>query len=1097
MPLDAERARRALAEFHLEPLFVEELGWDRYPSHLDVHLDGETYLLRGVAEKRGMAALVHESGDDVPDYATRRKIERQAAKSVHEHLIVYTDADRTTQVWQWVRREPGRPTACRELHYERGQSGEALIQRLDAVTFTLDEEADLSIVDVTRRARAAFDVERVTKRFYDRFKTEHEVFLGFIRGLESQADLEWYASVMLNRLMFVYFIQKKGFLDGDRHYLRNRLTTVQSDAGRDQFHSFYRHFLLRLFHEGLGQRHHSLELDGLLGRVPYLNGGLFDVHELERENPDIQIPDEAFEQLFDFFDAYQWHLDDRPLRADNEINPDVLGYIFEKYVNQKQMGAYYTKEDITEFITANTLVPRLFDKLATTSDEFAFSTVAELLAADPDRYIHDALRHGCDTALPPELAAGIGDPHCREQWNAAATPIYALPTETWREAIVRHEHYNGLRARLAGAGVTTAADLVALNLNLEQLALDLIESCDSPTLLRSIYRELESLSVLDPTCGSGAFLFAALNILEPLYEAALARMASFLTESAGADATTEFTEITQRVDRHPRPAFFVLKTIIVNNLYGVDIMEEAVEICKLRLFLRLVSQVDRYDHLEPLPDIDFNVRAGNTLVGFATLDDVRRVIAGAQQTRLDVTDAMQPIQRSAATADAAFDRFHSLQLADDGGSESEQKRAKEELRCVLSDLRHGLDMYLAGEYGVTHTHASAIAAWRLSYEPFHWFTEFYGQMRAGGFDAVIGNPPYLEVGKLNGRYRPLDFETLGCRDIYAWVVERSYALAGRHGHVGLIVPISISSSGSFAPLRKVVRAEPATLWLSHFANRPGQLFVGAQNRLTIFLRAPNGGDTSIFSTRYHRWDAKRGERDSLFAQLRYVELGDLATGFHGLIPKIGSAEAASILRKMKTNHLVAEKLVRQSNYPVYWVRVPGYFCQFHLTPPMARPERGGPARVRGEVNSIFLADEETQRIFHAVLNSSSYYQFYVAYSDGRHINPGDVRDFPFDVARLGEARTKALLDLSSQLEEASREHTSLWRKSGLLIDSLDSRPLKPILDQIDRVLAEHYRFSGANSTSSPITTSNTASVQAMSDRGYADHETFSWPVFRL
>ena len=86
------------------------------------------------------------------------------------------------------------------------------------------------------------------------------------------------------------------------------------------------------------------------------------MHDLEQDNLDIQIPDEAFERIFDFFDAYTWHLDDRPLRNDNEINPDVLGYIFEKYINQKQMGAYYTKEDITGYISRNTVIPFLFDR---------------------------------------------------------------------------------------------------------------------------------------------------------------------------------------------------------------------------------------------------------------------------------------------------------------------------------------------------------------------------------------------------------------------------------------------------------------------------------------------------------------------------------------------------------------------------------------------------------------------------------------------------------------------------------------------------------------------------------------------------------------
>ena len=139
-----------------------------------------------------------------------------------------------------------------------------------------------------------------------------------------------------------YFIQKRGFLDGDADYLHNRLRRIQLEHGKDRFETFYRVFLLRLFHEGLNQpvADRAPELTKLLGRVPYLNGGLFEAHDLERHNGAIHIPDVAFQRVFDFFDAYQWHLDDRPLHDDTEINPDVLGYIFEKYINQKQMGAY-------------------------------------------------------------------------------------------------------------------------------------------------------------------------------------------------------------------------------------------------------------------------------------------------------------------------------------------------------------------------------------------------------------------------------------------------------------------------------------------------------------------------------------------------------------------------------------------------------------------------------------------------------------------------------------------------------------------------------------------------------------------------------------
>ena len=89
--------------------------------------DESEYILTTIAQKRGMAVFLCPARTDgsIPDYAIRRKIQREVAKSVHEHLIIYTDAQRqTTQIWQWVKREPGKPLACREHRYHRGQSGE-------------------------------------------------------------------------------------------------------------------------------------------------------------------------------------------------------------------------------------------------------------------------------------------------------------------------------------------------------------------------------------------------------------------------------------------------------------------------------------------------------------------------------------------------------------------------------------------------------------------------------------------------------------------------------------------------------------------------------------------------------------------------------------------------------------------------------------------------------------------------------------------------------------------------------------------------------------------------------------------------------------
>ena len=431
MQVQVDELRLYLRSFDFQNLLVEGLGWDYYrAAPVNVHVDGHDYTLEPAAVKAGFVVYVCGPGTEgsVPLYPVRRKIERQVAKLAFEHLIIFVDANQTLQIWQWVKREAGKPAACREQEYRTDQTGTPILQRLQTIAFALAEEGELSIFQVASRVSQAMDVERVTKRFYERFRTELAAFQGFIDGITAQSDREWYASLMLNRMMFVYFVQKQGFLDGDVDYLRNRLVVVQSRRGSGRFQDFYREFLLRLFREGLGQPESGRDptLTQLLGQIPFLNGGLFDVHDLERDNPDISIPDEAFERVFNFFDAYRWHLDERPRREDNEINPDVLGYIFEKYVNQKQMGAYYTKEDITGYITRNTVIPFLFDA-AKKECPVAFNPsggVWRLLQDDPDRYIYPAVGHGMAWSyssgadpvrleqalnLPDDIAAGLGD----------------------------------------------------------------------------------------------------------------------------------------------------------------------------------------------------------------------------------------------------------------------------------------------------------------------------------------------------------------------------------------------------------------------------------------------------------------------------------------------------------------------------------------------------------------------------------------------------------------------------------------------------------------------------------------------------------------
>jgi hypothetical protein len=1064
----------------LSRLFVEELGWDRHAGSLEVLVDGRPFSLDPVAHKRGLA--VYCCPGQIPDYLTRRRIERQVAKSIHEHLIIYTDEGKSTQIWQWVKREAGKPTACREHTHNRNQSGDPLIQKLQALVFTLDEEERLTIVDVTGRTRAAFDVERVTKRFYDRFKTEHAAFLNFIKGIPDEDLHRWYASVMLNRLMFIYFIQKKGFLNSDSNYLANKLTESKRQ-GRDRF---YRGFLCPLFFEGFAKREteRSPQIQRFLGKVPYLNGGIFLRHQIEESHgQSIQIPDGAFEDLFAFFEQYQWHLDERPLRNDREINPDVLGYIFEKYINQKQMGAYYTKEDITGYISQNTVIPFLFDT-ARQKCRIAFEgdhSIWRLLQADPDRYIYDAVKKGViddkgniipESLLPDFVQKGMRDPKARmfdRRYNLAEADLrdsegnkLTLPTETWREYVQRRQRCLELRGKLAAGEVNDINDFITYNLNIRQFAQDVIENSEGPELLRAFWHAIEKITVLDPTVGSGAFLFAALNILEPLYEACLDRMEVFVAELENSgekhrpEKFGDFRKILGRIAQHPNRRYFVLKSIIINNLYGVDIMDEAVEICKLRLFLKLVAQVERVENIEPLPDIDFNIRAGNTLVGFATLNDVREAITHTEKTqgKFQFDDTLQSIEEKAQDVDRLSALFRQQQTAIGG---EVTPADKQELRTRLKALDGELNRYLGREYGIDPKKKDAYATWLMSHKPFHWFIEFYGIMKSGGFDAIIGNPPYVEYRKVSDVYKLQrdQYRSEKADNLYAFCMERSGTLLLEAGWFGMIVPAGVLGLDETCSLRRVLLDRLLASFCSTYAIRPCKLFDAVDQRLCIYL-AKGGRNTNshILTSRYNHWNAE--ERSNLFALQRYAP--SFLHSRLGRIPQVGSPDAAAVLSKLEatgsrtissyfsTNR--SGNLMHYHRSPRYWIRAMD-FDQYFKSPTRTRSIH--------HFRDLYFQKQDEAEVIGAMLNSSLFFWWFVSVGNGRNITGTDIDEFPLggltgDILRQSH-------HLFNELMADYKMNSFIRVRRDCEFQEFRPSMSKSIIDKIDSCLAQHYDFT--------------------------------------
>lgn len=1050
MGIDRERARQHLKEFEFRKLFVEELGWDRFNASLDKQLDGTTFTFRGVAEKRGVVVLLLES---IPESAIRAKLEKLISKDHFEHLIVFIDQRHGRQVWQWVRKEKDKPKAVRAYKYTKGQAGELLLQKLESLAFTLDQEETLTLSDVIGGLKA-FDVEKVTKKFYDRFKTEHDKFLGFIDGIPDQQLEIWYASVMINRLMFLYFIQEKGFLDGDKDYLRNKLEKCKAKKPD----SYYKDFLCPLFFQGFARRksERSPAVSALLGEIPYLNGGLFQPHQIEElHGKKIQIADRAFTRIFDFFKEYNWHLDERDNRDDKEINPDVLGYIFEKYINQKQMGAYYTKEDITEYISQNTIIPFILDK-ARKDCPIAFKpegSVWQLLKENPDDYIYDAMRRGSDEQIPPDIVAGITDVSKRTRWNRTTPAEFALPTEIWRETIDRLQRYNDVKDKLAGGEVHEINDLVTLNLNIREFARDVILDCEGPELLRALWSAIRSISVLDPTCGSGAFLFAALNILKPLYEACLIRMADFVKEMEAAGPHhpkkfQDFKDVLADSARHPKQDYFILKSIIVNNLYGVDIMEEAVEICKLRLFLKLVAQVDSQDRIEPLPDIDFNIRAGNTLVGYARYEDVQKAVG----SKLDFGDAMNRIEDKAKTLDAAVQVFREQQTQLDGRVTHEDK---EELRRRFLDLETELNDYLSGEYGIKK---AGIKQWKESHKPFHWFCDFYRIIASGGFDVIIGNPPYVVFPseKVPYKFQPGLFTSEPSKNLYALTWERSLSILSPTGHAGLIVQLTLMSSERMQVVQDMILRRGQIAAIS-FPRRPESVFDGVEMPVVIVLSSSNLCNQRIASSRISRFYSE--ERPTALTTLKLVDHDNRAHGFR--IAKIGRNIERSIFAKLSNpeNRTLEELVQRGSNHLVYYQEACRYWVKACLGLP--RFKKNGVTMEPPHGRTLGFHKGEYAGLAVCILNSSVFYWLYSVLSDCEHINDDFVRRFPLPENFDDEIWLARANELTRAIQASSTPKRITTKKEGHVIeyDEINAAKERNRIVSLDRFLGNGYHFS--------------------------------------
>ncbi|MHB8648353.1 MAG: Eco57I restriction-modification methylase domain-containing protein, partial [Thermomicrobiales bacterium] len=508
---------------------------------------------------------------------------------------------------------------------------------------------------------------------------------------------------------------------------------------------------------------------------------------------------------------------------------------------------------------------------------------------------------------------------------------------------------------------------------------DLLMRLDAPLCRALLLDILPSLSILDPACGSGAFLVAAMKTLIPIYSAVVGKI-HFLN-----DAT--LTARLREIESHPSPHYFIKKEIISRNLFGVDIMEEAAEIAQLRLYLALVSSVRDETQLEPLPNIDFNLLTGNSLIGLLKVDEAKYP-ATLFYSYKDVV--RQKNDLIAAYRDVARPDTDLRALRDDIQAHRDEA-AKHLNDLLLDDWKRLRITYEQATWDAAKqkegkpTKRALTVADIARLRPFHWGYEFDGVLNErGGFDAIITNPPWEifkpQAKEFFAQYSALvsknkmtikefeEHQTEALRDaemraawleylsafpyqsmyyrsapqyknqisviggkkagtdinLYKLFTEQCYNLLREGGQCGIVIPSGIYTDLGTKQLRELLFGLTRISGLFCFENRR-MIFEGVDSRFKfIVLTYGKGGRTDVFPAAFMRHEV--AELD------RFPQEGALDLSVE-LIRRL-SPDSLSVMEfKNEMDVRIAEKMLR---FPLLGEKIEGTWNlvltnEFHMT----------------------------------------------------------------------------------------------------------------------------------------------------------------------
>ncbi len=570
-------------------------------------------------------------------------------------------------------------------------------------------------------AADALGGEAVGQRFFREFRATLERMAAGLPGPLPAADRNAIALLQLTRVLFLYFVQAKGWLAGNGRFLAEAV-----DRCLSRKRGLHRDLLRPLFFGTLNRPLADRSRLALgFGAIPFLNGGLFEPHPIERKLRG-EIADASWRDAFDrLFERFHFTVAEG---AHGGIAPDMLGRVFEGVMapdERRASGTYYTPAALVQDLFSTALAAAVSERL-------------HCPLAEAERRIADR-----------DPAAG---------------------------------------------------------------------------------RAVRRLRILDPAVGSGAFLLGALE-----------RLVS--------------------VGGGPGSAAAVRRRILQRNLFGVDRNGTAVRLTELRLWLAVIAddRTEQPAQVQPLPNLDRLVRQGDSLFdpagsGFRTAADPRASeLSALRRGVVNATgQAKRALLRDLARAEAGIAE-RSLAGADAGLRASIAECLHVARGADLFGARRGLDPEGVERLAELRRELRQVRSLRRSLAragEVPWFDyriQFADVFAAGGFDLVVGNPPWLRAEemppelrrRLAGRYRWWRSGSPGYAnrpDLAVAFLERSLELAAPGGVVALLVPAKIAAAGYGAAARHALAAGTALVAVADLTGTPHASFDATVYPLALVAR---------------------------------------------------------------------------------------------------------------------------------------------------------------------------------------------------------------------------------------------------------------------